>query len=54
MTEISDEEDQYTKAALEFIDLAIVGARQEGDEPLKAIERIMKLSKVQKNNEEGV
>ena len=43
MTETSSQEDQYTKAALEIIDLAIIGARQEGDEPLKAIARVMKL-----------
>ena len=46
MTEDSTEEDQYTKAALEIIDLAIKGAQQEGDEPLEAIRRVMKLCEV--------
>lgn len=46
MTEIPEEEDQYTKAALEFIDLAIVGAIQQEDKPLEAVERVMKLCEV--------
>lgn len=40
---MNEDEDLYTKAAMEIIHLAIIGAREEGDEPLKAIERVMKI-----------
>lgn len=43
---MNENEDLFAKAATEIIHLAIIGAREEGNEPLKAIERVMSLCEI--------
>ena len=43
---MSGDEDLFAKATTEIIHLAIIGAREEGDEPLEAIKRVMSLCEI--------